>query len=354
MDSVSWHFGDGLTSKLAQPRHKYPATGDYLAMSVAWYKGIPDTTIHTVTINPSPLVSLGPDTTVCPGYLLFASNPGCVFLWNDGTTADHLLPPGTGTYWVRVTNRFGCEASDTVRIIVNPSAEFSLGRDTAVCSNSGFILSPSPTHQGAGYLWSTGSSESFIRPVQSGLYWLRLTTAEGCVHTDSISILINPSPIVMLGNDTAIGCRAVLTLNAGSYTFPVTYLWDDHSFKQLRTVNGDQLLKGENRFYVQVTGQDHCSGSDTIVITRRGPEDCQWHDVVIYPNPGPGIFNIRLPDFYSLRVQLFSLPGQMISLTDLQGSDLYTVDYSLLPKGVYIMKLFYGDGYKKIVKLIIM
>jgi len=354
MDSVSWYFGDGLNSKLTQPLHKYAATGDYQAMSVAWYKGITDTTVHMVSINPSPIVSLGPDTTVCPGYLLSASNSGSEFLWNDGTTADHLLPGGTGTYWVRVTNQFGCEAADTVRIMLYPSADFSLGSDTVVCSNSGFILSPAPPQQGAGYQWSTGSAESFIRPVQSGLYWLRLTTAKGCVHTDSINLVINPSPAVNLGNDTVIGCSTVLTLDAGSYTFPVTYLWDDHSFRQLRTVNGEQLLKGANRFYVQVTGPDHCSGSDTIVITGRGPEDCKWKDAVVYPNPGTGIFFIRLPEIYSLRMELYSLPGQMISLTDLKGSDLYTVDYSMFPKGVYIMKLFYGGGFKKIVKLIIM
>ncbi|MBS1498417.1 MAG: hypothetical protein JST41_04505, partial [Bacteroidetes bacterium] len=49
--------------------------------------------VINVTVQPAPVVDLGPDQAVCTGdqVLLDATTPGASFLWQDGSTAATLL-----------------------------------------------------------------------------------------------------------------------------------------------------------------------------------------------------------------------------------------------------------------------
>jgi gliding motility-associated-like protein len=66
-------------------------------------------------------------------------------------------------------------------------------------------------------------------------------------------------PTINIGNDTVLCPNSVLTLDAGAGF--VTYLWDDNSTNQTRTVNSP------GTFYVTVTTPNNCTASDTIVVS---------------------------------------------------------------------------------------
>lgn len=67
-------------------------------------------------------------------------------------------------------------------------------------------------------------------------------------------------PVINIGNDTTICENSFLTLDAGAgYT---TYLWDDATTNQTRTVNTP------GTFYVTVTTPNNCTASDTIIVTQ--------------------------------------------------------------------------------------
>lgn len=72
-----------------------------------------------VTTNPAghPVISLGKDTTLCPGSELFLA-PGkfAAYVWQDASTDSVFPVTEDGKYWVTVTNTLGCEASDTIRV----------------------------------------------------------------------------------------------------------------------------------------------------------------------------------------------------------------------------------------------
>ena len=103
-----------------------------------------------------PVVSLGNDTSLCPGatLLLDASGPGLGYLWQDGSTTATLLVSTAGPYSVTVTDGNGCTTSDAVNVgYVSPSA-IDLGPDTTICAGTPLTLDA--TQPGASYLWSTG------------------------------------------------------------------------------------------------------------------------------------------------------------------------------------------------------
>ncbi len=86
------------------------------------------TTTRTVTVIPTPVIAMTNDTSLCLGQSvqLFASG-GTSYSWtpNNGTlsnTSSSTPICSTGvsqTYYVTVTNQFGCSSNDSVRIIIN-------------------------------------------------------------------------------------------------------------------------------------------------------------------------------------------------------------------------------------------
>ena len=64
-------------------------------------------------------ISLGNDTTLCPGDA-FTISPGKGFvnyLWQDGSFADSYTVNKEGLYWVNAKNTDGCSAADSIKII---------------------------------------------------------------------------------------------------------------------------------------------------------------------------------------------------------------------------------------------
>ncbi len=75
-----------------------------------------DTSV-TVTVHPLPQVSLGPDTTSCTGSsVTLDAGDFESYLWNTGATGRTLTVDTAGDYRVTVTNVYGCENSDTLRV----------------------------------------------------------------------------------------------------------------------------------------------------------------------------------------------------------------------------------------------
>ena len=77
-----------------------------------------------VTANPTPVVDLGIDTSICAHliYILDAGNPGATYLWSTGETTQIIetdssgVGQGTKNIWVNVTNNYICTSSDSVAV----------------------------------------------------------------------------------------------------------------------------------------------------------------------------------------------------------------------------------------------
>ncbi len=72
-----------------------------------------------VTVNPAPIVYLGPDKTMKDSAVLDAG-PNLTFYhwWPNGENTRKITVKKDGIYWVKVTNSFGCTASDTIMVTI--------------------------------------------------------------------------------------------------------------------------------------------------------------------------------------------------------------------------------------------
>jgi photosystem II stability/assembly factor-like uncharacterized protein len=138
-----------------------------------------------VGIAPVPVVNLGPDTAFCAGntFLLDALNPGAAYLWSTGSNTQTIVVNSTQKVWVRVRNVFGCSASDTTYVTVNP---FPVAAFTIDSSNSPVMVFSNHSLNAANYLWDFGDQDtsSVPGPVHaygvSGTYVVKLLAVNAC------------------------------------------------------------------------------------------------------------------------------------------------------------------------------
>lgn len=77
-------------------------------------------TSQNINLNPLPEIWLGNDTTVCD-YTPFVLNVSQSFssqLWNTNAATEQILVDSSGTYWVQVTDDYGCSNTDSININV--------------------------------------------------------------------------------------------------------------------------------------------------------------------------------------------------------------------------------------------
>jgi gliding motility-associated-like protein len=216
----------------------------------------------TLTDTPLPAVSLGKDTTLCTGQSLILEAPagtGYEYLWQDRSTAEDYTVSSAGTYWVKVTNEYGCSAADTIDVSFLVFPALSLGNDTTLCNGEALDLKISIPQ--AVYLWNTGSTASALSISTAGLYWVNVSEG-GCEERDSINVSFKPSPTISLGDDTTLCEGQSLVLNAANNN--ATYLWQDGSTEPTYTVTA------EGSYSVIVALDDGCDTSGKVMVDYIG------------------------------------------------------------------------------------
>ncbi len=133
-----------------------------------------------------------------------------------------------------------------------PAPSVNLGNDSSFCSNTVVLNAGNP---GASYLWSTGATTQTIT-VGNGTFWVTVTSASGCVATDTITF--TGGPIVALGQDTVIcGPGQVVLATFAGYS----YQWNTGDTSNSITVSTS------GTYSVVVTDSQGCTGSDVISVT---------------------------------------------------------------------------------------
>ena len=210
--------------------------------------------IVSLAALPTPKVSLGSDTTLCTGSTLSLAVPqqaGYTYLWSDNSTGYSYTVTKAGDYSLKVTNQYGCYVSTSINVLFKPTNLFSLGNDTTLCNGRNFQLKPNPSLPGT-YLWSNGSTNTFISIKTPGVYWLKITDS-GCIKKDSVIINYKGNPQITLGPDTSLCTGQSLLLDASLQGS--VYDWQDGSSSLTFLVNQPGM------YSVKVTN----GGCDTTV-----------------------------------------------------------------------------------------
>jgi gliding motility-associated-like protein len=238
-----------------------------------------------------PLLNLGNDTTLCPAsnLSLEASAGFSSYTWtlsngSQDSGRNLLLNNLSSPLSIRILARTvdGCVARDSLDIGIFPTPSVSIGPDIEFCSGDSVRISG-----GAGYLnytWNNGNTTSSIVARTTGQYWLQATDVNGCVSSDTMSVTVNPLPVINLGADRDLCAGETLTLDPGNFS---QYRWQDGSTNRTLPVTQAGV------YWVTVTNNRGCVGSDSLRIGAilPSPSDflqasvtfCKYQDVTLSP-----------------------------------------------------------------------
>ncbi len=249
---TSYVWGDGSTDST----FSVTASGIYIVVVTDAF-GCSATDTVAIQIDLIPVVDLGVDTTLCFGstYQLTAPAGYPGYLWTTGEVTETIVVNTSGIYDVVVTTPAGCTAVDTVQVTINPELIISLGPDVTVCSAASTVLDPGTGF--ASYVWSDGSTDPTFTVTASGDYSVFVTDIFGCSATDTVSVIVNQSPVVSLGADTTFCGGTTIDFDAGAGF--VSYLWSDGSSAQTLSVTAGGI------YAVTVTGANGCTGTDEVI-----------------------------------------------------------------------------------------
>jgi len=215
-----------------------------------------------VLLNFPPVLSLGADSTLCPGesITLLADTYYASYLWQDQSTADTFTVTSAGTYAVTVTNECGSSA-DTINIYATSALlPVNFGPDVNICPGEQIILHAS--NPNANYLWQDLSTLDSFVVTSPGTYTL-LEYNICTMTTDTMIVVINADP-PQIDLPAQIDLCEGENLTLDALITGVVYLWNDNSTNQqlLVTTSGTYSLTVSNACGTDV---------DTTFVLDAGP-----------------------------------------------------------------------------------
>ncbi len=288
----TWN-GPSLINSIGQNKSISDATladaGDYIVR--ADYYGCTAYDTVRVTVYQLPAgTAASSNSPVCEGETLLlnasSTTPGVSFNWQgpsgfSATIANTSIPTTTlannGKFIITYSIN-GCSKKDTLDVIINKNpAPISFNSNTPLCEGESLNISLQNTIAGTIYTWK--GPDSFTSSVQnivinpaivnnSGVYTITTALANGCSLTDSISIIVNPTPPKpILSANTPLCAGDTLFLNATNTISSATYTWQgpgSFSFPGYSTYIPN-VATTNNGTYIITATIGNCSASDTII-----------------------------------------------------------------------------------------
>ncbi len=298
-----------------------------------------------ILINNAPSVLSSPSSkTVCinanTSFTSTVSSNSTTVQWyfnsspvSTATMATIALPTvqvlNAGNYYLTVTNGCGSTNSNTVTLTVN-NPSVTVSGLLAVCAGQSTTLTAAGV---VNYSWNTGSNSPSITatPASNTNYTVTGIDAQGCIDTETLTVVLNALPTVSVSTSNAIICTGeTSTLTA---TGANTYLWNTTSSGSAIVVNPTT-----NTVYT-VTGTDAngCSNSSTITqsvslctgITQLVNES----SVSVFPNPFTDVITIK-NTFKNSTIVIVDVLGKVVFEKQIVSSET-SIDLSELKTGFY-------------------
>ena len=213
-----WDFGDGNTSTQFSPTHTYLDTGYFeVSLIVSDSLGCLETDtaiIYLDVFNINNAIIQTVDTLCYGDTIQLHASGGATYQWTPNTNLSNpnianpfAYPDTITTYQVVATD--SCGADTALITLYFYEDTISIMNDTLICM--GDIVTLHATG-GINYNWypttgmiNPGNQTPNVIPLDTTVYYVDVTTPNGCIFTDSVQINVEfSSPQPILPNDTIL------------------------------------------------------------------------------------------------------------------------------------------------------
>ena len=306
-------------------------------------EGLKDT-IEVVVGSPDAIsFDLGNDSAFCEGGELEVNEGVFVsYVWSPGGETSPIIEPNsTGIYSVTVTDSNGCEANDSIQITIYAKPNLNLGNDISICEGDSNVVFDAGLSDS--YVWNTSHTSQTIQTDSAGDYSVVITDENGCTNSDTISLIVNPSPSISI-TDTIMSdiasCNGEINgvVFGGAPAYVIS--WSDDAFRD--SIHAVNLCS--DTYTVTVTDANACFTNKSIEIQDKPVfiKTASLSQLVLFPNPTEGIITMRgLPNNYNLRITNI-LGIEVRGVIDNYGK----LDLSELDMGHYFIQITSGSEIK--------
>lgn len=281
-------------------------------------------------------VNLGRDTVLCAdeSISLSAGTGYASYQWSTGNKLpseyinSDVIGIGKKAVWVKIIDNRGCKAGDTINITYLPLPAVNLGVDTSICDGQTVKLKAG-TDMSYKYAWKklpqnvTISTSNTITVNASTIHSVKVTSTNGCINTDTITVIVNSKPmkpkINIIGNTSLCKGDSVKLEGPGSF---IEYNWSNgykfqHQFVKKNAVlvlkvkdqngcespNSDSIKVIVHNIpsapVIQYQGStDICTGDSLVLNVTAGYKQYIWQDGL-----GSSVRIVRSPTIYSVYVK---------------------------------------------------
>lgn len=260
----------------------------------------------------------------------------------------------TGVHFIIETSSQGVDSITQIYLVVHPLPDINLGNDTTICRNSYVLLEGGTGY--SEYLWNTGSIEESIVVNEAGEYILDVIDTNVCANSDTILVSINELSDIDLGNDTTILNNESIIL--GENIQAESYFWSNGLNSPTITIDGIEIGIGIHEYWLEITDENSCSNSDTILITVSNYLSVNDIDdltsLSIFPNPTRDYLNFYIDKPESkMTIKIYDSNGKLKLEKKYEvNKSFYRVNLNNWGQGLYFIH-FETSYWNKVSKFII-
>ncbi len=306
-----------------------------------------------VTVNVLPIVEAGNDTSVIQGNSVMiggdptaTGNGSFTYNWSPSANLSSASianpvasPTSTTTYFVFVTDGNGCDAYDSIIVIVNQiGCTYSLSQNTIVTDSNG-TAQPITITCGVSCPWSINVgncswlSVTPLSNIGSDSFTVTIpATNDTVIKQCTLSVQGQAISITQYGKVGSVPCIPVDTsvqVNGGcdlaaATISGATYQWYRNG-TAIPNATSQYHTANQNGYYHVLIAVGNCiyQSSDHYLTCLTGIEESAISNLKVYPNPTDGTFviNGKAKNAIQLSVNIYNMLGQIVYTNILSVKD---------------------------------
>ena len=249
-----WSTGQGTPSIQADQAGLY-------SLTVTDDFGCSGSTTYDLLPYPVSTPQISGQLTICPGgATILTASPGFQsYFWSNGASTASTQFNAPGEVTLIATDQNGCQSIASVTILQQNQLSPVILGDLDFCTGSNTTLSVQGVY--SSYTWSTGATSSSISVSTATPVSVTVTDAFGCSGASTVSPVILPLPVPLIGGQLSF-CAGSSTTLTSTVTY-AAYTWSTGSTTAAANVSTPGTVS------LTVTDNNGCVGSSMVSVSQN-------------------------------------------------------------------------------------